>query len=1151
MSLPTNQPLHTRPVPLSTNADLEAEQDAFFRAQLTSTGQTDASLSFSKPPASTTAVLLQPVLERNVARRRRPRHLAQSRHAFPPCDKENEFNLRRFARHKDSASSEQADIDNKSGSQENDLGHPNIASVNQNRPSASLGKSNSDHSASSLLEAMTEDQIRDAQAEIASVLSPENIKFLRQRRRSRLRVSSSPSQTLSTENVSLPADLNVQTKDVTDQDLHTDLPQICANAQLNASERDKRLWMSDTDLELPEQQDLDHILAEVVKNLGPIGQQRFNLTGKLLSPSEVDGLPTHLGLHHHGASPASAGYTLSEVLLLTRSTVPSQRILALRLLASLVIHYRTEIIQELLGSGGLGLAFAVFPSYSSLNSSLTNQIAYLEAVEALVNSVWDIPRDKLVPDFYFASRFYSSALRQAPHPILCVLAESGCIAILARIAKASSCRPDQTQIALRSLNMIRAIVTSSTRASRALLFKDDTVNILQQLVVGMKNLLPSTTLLAGDVLAQAIIQVGWGGSDIIEALESNVLNEVFLRTVSSHLGWFLRYGSEGHNEVQLYAANGVMRLLRSALAFEKGILAFTGVAQAICRLAHEDGETSTEAYFALEAYAHVLYTKLSKGSGGGDDLFVKDQLAELIPAALSGSTLFTSKSGNVSPSRKAAAGHFAATILAMSTIPLDESVIAKIFCECAILSKALQEQRVKDVTTLKEVQALASASHAGARILSRIRLDPLFANREVQRIFTSARSEAQFLTLPNDIGHLVPWRPVANTCSEWVGALAKVDCGMRTLEKALRLLPFLYDPQVVVDLLSRCLLRVHALVLLNPALSKEEAGRCSQDLLPVTLEDVSNLQCYDLEKYADTRAEEENGKSDVSVTMTTNSDLSMICLMRMWLARAEVSSSGLKVAMAFFKGDLIDPLELLWVLMNVPIDIISILTTELFGAICTLANATAQKGTSLVLKPGDSVLTSVSTTPYSKFTTFMTAVTDFLVARGPTCIESVAEAHENCHDPLASLVFTMMLCKDVHVSLREVLWQKSIEECGGGSLFSNACDLIARRRDRSEDFKAMAEEDAFVSRVCTALVRGLLTGERCPPVLGSVIVSMLAARIQMGPAKFDALSELKGALKDERRAVVEKTVEGMLHETLMKSTSLSVLAKWMQIQIHD
>ncbi|KAI6031330.1 hypothetical protein BKA83DRAFT_4198734 [Pisolithus microcarpus] len=59
---------------------------------------------------------------------------------------------------------------------------------------------------------------------------------------------------------------------------------------------------------------------------------RFDLNGAPISPSLSETLPSHLGLHHH-AEGNRAGYTLEDLFLLSRSTVPAQRASMLGVLA--------------------------------------------------------------------------------------------------------------------------------------------------------------------------------------------------------------------------------------------------------------------------------------------------------------------------------------------------------------------------------------------------------------------------------------------------------------------------------------------------------------------------------------------------------------------------------------------------------------------------------------------------------------------------------------------------------------------------------------------------------------------------------------------------------------------------------------------------
>jgi RNA polymerase II-associated protein 1 len=62
---------------------------------------------------------------------------------------------------------------------------------------------------------------------------------------------------------------------------------------------------------------------------------RFDLHGTPIPPTLSATLPTHLGLHHH-AEGARAGYTLDDIFLLARSTVPAQRVVMLGVLAGVV-----------------------------------------------------------------------------------------------------------------------------------------------------------------------------------------------------------------------------------------------------------------------------------------------------------------------------------------------------------------------------------------------------------------------------------------------------------------------------------------------------------------------------------------------------------------------------------------------------------------------------------------------------------------------------------------------------------------------------------------------------------------------------------------------------------------------------------------------
>ena len=72
---------------------------------------------------------------------------------------------------------------------------------------------------------------------------------------------------------------------------------------------------------------------------------RFGFNGRLIPPKESLEINVKAGLHHHGDDPNSAGYTIPELSLLARSTLPNQRCMAYQILGR--IMYR-------LGRGDFG-----------------------------------------------------------------------------------------------------------------------------------------------------------------------------------------------------------------------------------------------------------------------------------------------------------------------------------------------------------------------------------------------------------------------------------------------------------------------------------------------------------------------------------------------------------------------------------------------------------------------------------------------------------------------------------------------------------------------------------------------------------------------------------------------------------------------------
>lgn len=74
----------------------------------------------------------------------------------------------------------------------------------------------------------------------------------------------------------------------------------------------------------------------------PASSIRFDFRGSLIPPNKSLELPGNLGLHHHGEAPDSAGYTIPELTLLARSTLPNQRCIAYQSLGRLLYRLGKE-----------------------------------------------------------------------------------------------------------------------------------------------------------------------------------------------------------------------------------------------------------------------------------------------------------------------------------------------------------------------------------------------------------------------------------------------------------------------------------------------------------------------------------------------------------------------------------------------------------------------------------------------------------------------------------------------------------------------------------------------------------------------------------------------------------------------------------------
>ncbi|KRY59639.1 RNA polymerase II-associated protein 1 [Trichinella britovi] len=162
------------------------------------------------------------------------------------------------------------------------------------------------------LSKMTTEEILKEREKLLKSLDPQTVAFLRNKNK--------PTQIMEDTSVNNDKEReNVEVSDLVDSD-KTLLPFDVNPSWLHMSvvEKEKLEWMSDT----------------TVTKAEDVPCARFDLQGNLMDP-EKD-IPTYLGLHHHADQPNKAGYTIEELVYLTRSKNFSQRVLAINVLAHII-----------------------------------------------------------------------------------------------------------------------------------------------------------------------------------------------------------------------------------------------------------------------------------------------------------------------------------------------------------------------------------------------------------------------------------------------------------------------------------------------------------------------------------------------------------------------------------------------------------------------------------------------------------------------------------------------------------------------------------------------------------------------------------------------------------------------------------------------
>ncbi|XP_022665431.1 RNA polymerase II-associated protein 1-like isoform X2 [Varroa destructor] len=250
---------------------------------------------------------------------------------------------------------------------------------------------------------MTPDEIADAQRELLARLDPKLVQFLREKRaRPRTNVkkiitggSQLDDAVLSDLMKPSPTPRDApSTAEFVESELPLEPSAMAQYPGMTRVEKDKLAWM--TLLPSPsaitnKKTDSDRALSENKRKA--VFTCRFDLQGRIL-PADLD-VPTQHALHHHGEEPERAGYTVQELMTLLASAVPSQRILALQVLANILNNHHSgnydrcfpsgpELLESLLACGFVSLLRV------SLDDQAASQVSEaLKTTFALLVSPYD------------------------------------------------------------------------------------------------------------------------------------------------------------------------------------------------------------------------------------------------------------------------------------------------------------------------------------------------------------------------------------------------------------------------------------------------------------------------------------------------------------------------------------------------------------------------------------------------------------------------------------------------------------------------------------------------------------------------------------------------------------------------------------------
>lgn len=937
------------------------------------------------------------------------------------------------------------------------------------------------------IEGMSAADIQDALEEIHNKLSPEMIEFLRFRSKearphTKVDLDIRPDKS--------DADVHAITARCRDVQLE-DSPNVAATGAEPSSiaddmdlllhdgvpaECEKLEWTQDARL-ATEGQETVETMQQCKLFLGEAGSYRFDLNGKILSAKERATLPTHLGLHHHGVNPSDAGYTVTEVILLMRSANAAQRAMAFNVFAKIVQRNRELVFKPLLDSHAFALAFTKLSVADNNPAAAAAQLEVAEAVLGVQKSnVLSVERD-----LYLASLFYSAFAVGSTSGVVELLLSSDIVPIFLSFAH-SWYMSKSYALCSRALQVCRLMVKSCNVATGGILLSK--INIPHLLEIALSNSGFRPVFLACDIVSSLILFAGWGEVD--PKISGSLYSDGTLRAISAHLQIYLHERKNWAETHQLAAAASV-RVLRAALVFDSGIRVFRDCLPAVCamcfsllnaaskRLSDTVGVASREAFLALEAFVHAIFSLVSgveSNMNNGDEYAMDDerilfrsQISALVPVASFATKVLLEDDLQTRSDLKAAAGHFAGSVHTFHHESIAVNDVSNVLqlAKCGAEYLALQPTH-----SVVGNDSIASMAHAAARMLVKCPLPENEVADICRHLITAADYESKRLS--SSLGSV---RPVANAASEWLVKYSQLRPNAEAIFRAVQLIPQVAEPQIIIELVFKCIANPSLLETLNSQLTRSTAIECKELLTGLTLNALLSKQSI--------RAKGDD-QANHGGLLTTFADI-----VKTWVSTSDTVEYGALIVETVLKSDILPASKLYQTLHFAPPPCF------MHGTVLSrLVVSCGEKAYSERARVFDEAYTRSSTLSSHKrppLAERILILSQALADRGP-----FVSAQDGAIDALASLVLAAMCHLDVHAQLRLQMWQNCVRDVGGAALFAHAQFF-----GNVESLKLQVEHESIMSEYCRTIADGLLEGMRCPSVLRNVIRTRIQASLQLKP----------------------------------------------------